>query len=462
LVLLSFSIAEGQVVKTLTAAAVEKHRGVRGKQTEIADAAARGLYLVIGPTGTKSWALRYRRPATRRSAKLVLGRVALTPGQASEAEPVVGADLTLAGARRLAAKLSHDIAQGRDPAADRQEERHQSATALSFSQAAKDYVDHIARSRRRWQETAALLGLRSVDDQIPGGLAQRWLHRKVATITEDDIFRVVDEARSKGTPGIAARTSSPSEARARAIYSALSAMFNWLKERRQIKTSPLENLKRPKAPAARERVLSDDEVKKFWRATARLPEPFAGALRLMLLTGQRRDEVAGMTRSELSDDLSLWTLPPSRTKNKREHAVPLPPAAQEIVAARLAAGKKLNDMLNAGGDQLVFSTTAVTAISGWSKIKPRLDELMDEVPPWRVHDLRRTAITGMARAGADLAVIERAVNHVSGSFGGIVAVYQKHKFADEVRDALAAWAKLVAAIVEGRSAKVVALKERRR
>jgi integrase len=392
----------------------------------------------------------------------VLGRVALTPGQATEADPVVGATLTLAGARRLAAKLSHDIAQGRDPAAHRQEERHRSETALTFSQAAKDYVGHVARSQRRWQETAALLGLRSVDDQILGGLAHRWRDRKVAAITEDDVFRVVDEARSKGTPGIAARTSEPSEARARAMHSALSAMFNWLKERRQIKTSPLENLKRPKAPAARERVLSDDEIKKFWKATAKLPEPFASALRLMLLTGQRRDEVAGMTRSELSDDLSTWTLPPSRTKNKREHAVPLPAIARDIVAARLAAGKKLHDMLNADGDQLVFSTTATTPISGWSKMKPRLDRLMGDLLPWRVHDLRRTAITGMARAGADLAVIERAVNHVSGSFGGIVAVYQKHKFAEEVRDALAAWAKLVAAIVEGRSAKVVALKERRR
>ena len=84
---------------------------------------------------------------------------------------------------------------------------------------------------------------------------------------------------------------------------------------------------------------------------------------------------------------------------------------------------------------------------------------MGETPPWRIHDLRRTAVTGMARAGADLAVIERAVNHVSGSFGGIVGVYQKHKFADEVRIALEAWANLLVEIVEGRPANDIAIRE---
>src|SRR6516165_7552311 len=101
------------MAKVLTAPAVLRLRAVAGKQREIPDAGARGLYLVIGPTGTKSWALRYRRPVSGRSAKLVLGRVALVQGPGAEPEPVLGATLSLAGARRLAAALSHDISQGR-------------------------------------------------------------------------------------------------------------------------------------------------------------------------------------------------------------------------------------------------------------------------------------------------------------------------------------------------------------
>jgi integrase len=99
------------------------------------------------------------------------------------------------------------------------------------------------------------------------------------------------------------------------------------------------------------------------------------------------------------------------------------------------------------GSEFVFTTTGTTPVSGWSKTKRRLDSLMPDVPAWRIHDLRRTAVTGMARAGADLAVIERAVNHISGSFAGITGIYQRHQFRAEVRAALAAWADLLARIV---------------
>src|SRR5690242_15202939 len=121
------------VAKTLTAAGIARLRPIRGKQREIPDAACRGLYLVVG--GVKSWALRYRRPGSNKSAKLVLGRVAVDGG-AREEEPVVGATLTLASARRLAAKLSHEIAQGRDPAVAQREERRRTTEALTFSDAA--------------------------------------------------------------------------------------------------------------------------------------------------------------------------------------------------------------------------------------------------------------------------------------------------------------------------------------
>jgi integrase len=294
---------------------------------------------------------------------------------------------------------------------------------------------------------------------VKGGLAHRWRESLVAEIGEHDAFRVVDEARMRGVPGTKARNKEPSEPRARAMHSALSVLFAWLVERRLVAGSPLANLTRPEAPAARERVLTENEIKKFWRATASLPEPFAGALRIMLLTGQRREEVAGMLRSELSDDLSTWSLPGTRTKNKRPHVVPLPPLARKIVAARLDAGKQLHDMVNPDGDQLVFSTTGTTMISGWSKMKRRLDALMGDLPPWVIHDLRRTAVTGMAEIGIEPHVVELIVNHVSGHRAGIAGIYNRSEQIPARRAALERWADHV---VGERAASVTPLRRRRR
>jgi integrase len=170
-----------------------------------------------------------------------------------------------------------------------------------------------------------------------------------------------------------------------------------------------------------------------------------------------------MTRSELEGP--TWTIPGSRTKNKRTHTVPMPPMATEIITGvRVIAGE-------AG---YIFTTTGETPVSGFNHAKAAIDRAMltaarhecledaDKVTiaPWRLHDLRRTAITGMARAGADVHVIERAVNHISGSFGGIVGVYQKHKFEAEKKAALEAWAKLIASIIGELPPNVVPLPAR--
>jgi integrase len=434
--------------KTLTAAAALKLSAV-DERREVPD--GRGLYLVIQKSGTKSWVLRYRSPTSSRSTKLTLG-----PWDPSAKEvtgdPVVGMPLSLAAARQLVAMLKRDIATGKDPAIAKREKKFK-LSEHSYADSVIDYVDHIGRTRRAWIYTAAALGLRPDDDgelkPTKGGLCERWHDKPVASLTEDDLFAVIDEARRRGIPGLGSRIRGSNESRARAMHSAMSAMFTWLKERRRIKDNPFKTLKKPKAAAARERVLTDDEIRKFWAATEDLMPAFKNALRLMLITGQRRGEVAGMRKSELSDDLSLWTIPPSRTKNKKEHPLPLPPLAREIIAS--------TESISA---DLLFSTTGSTAISGWSKLKLNLDKLMGENSDWRIHDLRRTAVTGMARAGADLHVIERAVNHTSGTFGGIVGVYQKHKFAEEVKVALEAWANLLTAIVEGRGDNVVSIQRK--
>ena len=461
--------------KALTAAAALKLTAGKTRR-EIPD--GRGLYLVIHETGSKSWALRYHAPSGR-TVKLTLGPVDLSSKEVKE-EPVIGTPLSLASARQLATKLKRDLAMGKDPAADKRQARISAGSEYTYPDAVSDYIDHISRSRRQWKETAALLGLKPGDDgqlkPTKGGLCERWKDRSISSLTEDDIFAVIDASRRGGVPGLERRVKGPSESRVRAVHSGLSAFFNWLKSRRKIKNNPVTGLERPKPPAARKRILSDQEIKKFWAATEKLNPAFGKSLRLMLLTGARRDEVCGMHRSELSDDLSMWIIPPARTKNKKEHELPLVPLAREIIS-------KVESISN----DLLFTTTGTTAISGWSKLKPKLDKLMGDpcakcdgsgkidktkcmacggkgyiMAPWRIHDIRHTAISGMARAGADLHVVERAVNHISGSFGGIVGTYQHHKFSDQVKAALEAWANLVTTIVEDRDDKVVPISRKKK
>jgi integrase len=431
----------------LTAAAALKLSAV-DERREVPD--GRGLYLVIQKSGTKSWVFRYRSPTSGQSTKLTLGPVDLSTREVT-GDPVVGMPLSLATARQLVAMLKRELAMGRDPAVEKRHARIR-PSEHGYADAVAAYVDHISRNRREWKETAAALGLKpDAEGELRptrGGLCERWREKPVASLTEDDLFAVIDEARRRGIPGLELRVRGPNESRARAMHGALSSMFGWLKGRRRIKANPFDALRRPRAAEARERTLTDDEIRKFWAATESLTPAFCNSLRLMLITGQRRGEVAGMRRSELSADGTIWTIPGTRTKNKREHALPLSPLAREIVAGTESIG-----------EDLLFTTTGTTPISGWSKIKPRLDGMMG-LAGWRIHDLRRTAVTGMARAGADLHVIERAVNHTSGSFGGIVGVYQKHKFAEEVKVALEAWANLVTSIVEGRADNVVPITRR--
>ena len=207
--------------------------------------------------------------------------------------------------------------------------------------------------------------------------------------------------------------------------------------RGSLSANPFEHV--PTSPAVRrDRVLSDDEIRSVWKATGG-PGAFNAIVRALLLTGQRREEVSGLTWDELDQDLSAWTLPAARSKNGKPHVVPLSEEMQTLLRAQPARSKETD--LVFPGERSVFS--------GWSKSKARLDR-RSGVPDWTLHDLRRTMATGLQKLGVRLEVTEAVLNHVSGSRAGIVGVYQRHEWADEKRAALNAWGEHVAAIVEGR------------
>jgi integrase len=243
----------------------------------------------------------------------------------------------------------------------------------------------------------------------------------------------------------------------RAVFAYASVLFGWATTRGDIPANPLSNMAKPEAPKARERVLSDDELAALWKSTGELGQPFGLFFRLLMLTGQRRSEVAAISWAELNRSSATWIIPADRAKNGVAHIVPL---SHEVVAEldRLAkigktdaAGSVIKKWPTVG---FALTTTGRTPISGITKAKNALDRQVKDdrggraLEPWRIHDLRRTAATGFQRLGIRFEVTEAVLNHISGAKGGIAGIYQRHDWKEEKRSALDAWARHVIAITE--------------
>ena len=435
------------MTKVLTARAVEGIKPDPDKRLEIPDGGVRGLYLVVQPSGARSWAVRYRYAG--KPAKLTLGPALAERGGGSLDQVPIGAAMTLVEARTAARAALVTVAEGRDPAGERRAAR---TAATTPEDATRDHVrtlgtafiDRYARPRNRsWRET---------ERQLKVDVYPRWGDRRVQEITRRDVVDLLDGIVDRGSPVAANR-----------VLATLRKFFGWLVARDVLPASPVTGVKAPSAEVSRDRVLSDDELALFWRASASLDYPFGPLFRLLAVTGQRREEVAAMTRSELdlSDAAPTWTIPAPRSKNGEAHIVPLSPLAVAIIRDLPTLKSKVG---------LLFTSTGETPVSGFSKAKDRLDvgiaALMraaavergvdpadvDPLQRWTLHDLRRTMASGMARLGINLPAIEKVLNHTSGSFGGIVGVYQRHTFADEKRAALNAWASFVEALVSEKPA----------
>ena len=190
--------------------------------------------------------------------------------------------------------------------------------------------------------------------------------------------------------------------------------------------------------------MSDAEIKAFWQAAGEQSWPFENVLKLLLLTAARREEVAGMRWREVDLDAGQWTIAKERCKNGKAHTVDLHPEAVRLLDPLSDAAVPRLMTNTEGEEDFVFSTTGCTPVSGFGRVKARLDARMkemlgDKFQPWRIHDLRRTAASGMAALGFQPHVIERVLNHVSGAQGGLVSVYQRHEYREERKRAILAW-----------------------
>ncbi len=396
------------------------------RRQEVPDDLCTGLYLVVQPTGKKGWQVRYRHGGTHR--RMTLG-----------AYPV----LSLADARARARDALAAASEGRDPSAE-----------VKAAKAPKPENDRDkVRSLIDQFDKRHLAGLRSgktVRQQLALHVTPRWGDRNIGTITKRDVIDLLDDLVDAGKATTANR-----------IRAYLSKFFGWCASRDVIAVPPTMTVKAPAKEKSRDRVLSDDEIRWFWQACEAEGFPWGPLGKVLLLTGQRLNEAAQMTDAEIRGD--LWHLAPSRTKNGRAHDVPLTAALQGLLEAveRVADDK--------GRVRFIFTTTGTTAVSGFGKAMRHLAEGMAkaavkergepvEIPHWTFHDLRRTAATGMARLGIPVRVTEAVLNHVSGTGGGIVAVYQRHDYADEKRAALEAWGRFIAQLVEGGAGNVVRMR----
>ena len=341
--------------------------------------------------------------------------------------------ISLDAARKATAAILGEVAQGRDPAAERidarrQAEREAAREALTLNELVKQWETLRLAERRASYAAEAARALRFA--------FAKQMNAPAADLQRATIVRLLDALTADGKAAMAARTA----AYGRACYA-------WAIKRGSLTQNPFEAL--PLEPVEkRERVLSDDELRAVWQATE-AAGAFNAIVRALILTGQRREEVAQMTWDEIAPDLSAWTIPAARAKNGVAHIVPL--SRQMRVHLEAAGAGRDGDALKAKLAAGAFAFPGRDGpFNGFGKAKAALDEASN-VRDWRLHDLRRTMATGLQRLGVRLEVTEAVLNHVSGSRAGIVGIYQRHDYANEKRAALEAWGAHVAALAEGRS-----------
>lgn len=434
----------------LTERKIEKLAAEHGRKDRLVfDDAQRGLAVRITASGGRTYLCQYS----------LHGQKWRVPLGACSA-------VALANAREAATAVMGDVAKGMNPAlvrkeAAKAEQARRARDRLTLRVLIEDWNRlHLARRRPSYAAEAVRALHHAFADHLDD--AGEDLDRAAVVRALDALTR---RRRRKDGDGADKPKGAAMTGRT-AAYG--RAAFAWAVKRGAVRANPFAALPIDKSIAKRERVLSDSEIAEIWGAAGAAGSPYGTIIRLLILTGQRRGEVAGMAWNEISEDLMTWTVPGERTKNSIPNMVPLSAPARALVRSSLpdnadAAKRAVND--RRVGGTLVLPGDAGTSFAGWSKAKRALDEVMVDAraiaatlagasaapfAPWTVHDLRRTVATGLQRLGVRLEVTEAILNHISGTRGGIAGVYQRHDWAAEKRAALDAWAAHVVSIAEGR------------
>ena len=378
--------------RALTAAAVDRIKPPAQGQVEHFDKGYPGLALRVSYGGAKSWVFFYR--FNGRLRRMTLGTYPA---------------LSLAKAREAWRVVREEAAKGRDPAAQRPRE----VSANDFASVSQEWLKRDQSAKRSYA---------AVERIVTKELLPHWGTRRVDEIGPRDILDLVDGIADRGKVTMARR-----------VQAYVHRFFKWAKGRHIISVNPAADLPKPGAEVRRDRVLTDNELKSIWLATNQLGWPYGNVVKLLILTGARREEIGQLRWDEVDDD--VIRLKGARTKNGEPHDIPLSAEASAI----LEAGPRI------AGAELVF--TIGDKLTRWPRTKELLDSISG-VKDWRIHDIRRTVATGLQKLGVSLQTIEAVLGHTGGSRSGVIGVYQRHSFDAEKRAALQAWGERVTSLTE--------------
>lgn len=370
-----------------------------------------GLVLRVTPAGVKSWSFRYRNADGRPTRKALKKRYP---------------DMGLAEARSEAKSLRDMIADGVDIAAPR---RPDGATF-------KTVVDRWERRQKGLGKRSAPETRRIIDLHVTPHIGDRYID----TIRRRDVVEILERLRDESGFG----------AQVNRVHRAISGVLSYAVDADLIEVNPIAGLKPQVKERERVRALSLDEVAAVWDAAETLGPLGQSLVRLLILTGQRREEVTGVSWSELDFNRSkrewtsggLWTIPAARSKSKRDHVIPLGAAARAIIETRPQGAE---------GDFVFSATDGATSFAGWRRAASTLATNVALDQSWTIHDLRRSFATGIGEVlNAEESIIGRILGHSARSRMGVTARYERSGRLDAMRETLDAWAQAVAASVAAR------------
>ncbi len=355
------------------------------------DSAQPGFGVKVTPKGRKVFVVLYRvAGAGSRVRKYTIGPL----GQ-----------VTLHQARIAAQRVFAARLEGRDPAAEKRQARRRHV-ADCVGDLIETYVAEHVSKNRSGPEIASLLRRE---------LAANWAARSVHEVKKIEIIELVMQVMARGTPAAANK-----------LLKVTKSFLSWCVGRAILEVSPAHGLRSPAKEIARDRVLSDEELVWVILAARQIGNPYGDIVELLALTGQRRREIAALVGDEVDLANRVLKLSGFRTKNGKAHIVHLSAASLSVLSRVPLRGS------------FVFSSTGKRPFQSFGPSKRQLDQLSG-VTNWRLHDLRRTCVSGMARIGVPPHVADKVLNHQSGTISGVAAVYQRHEFLAERRDALERW-----------------------
>lgn len=331
--------------------------------------------------------------------------------------------VTLSEARAQAHDILNRVKRGEDPREQTRlnKELQNERAENTFSKIAARFITEYCEGKKTPLRARTIQGYRWA---LLGEPTAAWGSRPLTSITDRDVVRVIDNYEQQGKFGAA-----------RLFHTYLRKFFNWSSGKRLIDGNPVKGVALASEPGdfKRSRVLSTTELRKVLEAAKKLGNPANAFVGLLILCGQRRNEtsLAKWSHLQLNGDAPVWSIPPENSKNNLAHDVPLP---KEVVALL----KSLHIL-----GEFVFTSDGRKPISGFSKIKTKVDKLLADsgISPWTFHDLRRSCATGMADLGIAPHIIEAILNHVSGAKSGVAGLYNRSKYDIERGEALTKWAR---------------------